>query len=58
MDDWHYGSWLQEMYMTGKLTIPAIIFGVLALVGAIIYFVDGIRKYGYWFQKDDKEEGK
>jgi hypothetical protein len=58
MDDWHYGSWLQEMYMTGKLTTLAIIVGAIALISSIIYFIDGIKKYGYWLHKNDDKEDK
>ena len=57
MSDWHYNNLLQELYMTDKFTVPLIIIIVLALVGSIIYFIDGIKKYGYWLHKnDDKEE--
>lgn len=56
MSDWHYNNLLQELYMTDKFTVPLIVIIVLALVGSIIYFIDGIKKYGYWLQKDDKEE--
>lgn len=31
------------------------IFGILvvALVFAVIYFIDGIKKYAYWLKKED-----
>ena len=55
MSDWHYDNLLQELYITDKLTVPFIVIIALVLIGSIIYFVDGIKKYGYWFKKDDEE---
>ena len=55
MSDWHYDNLLQELYITDKLTVPFIVIIALVLIGSIIYCVDGIKKYGYWFKKDDEE---
>lgn len=56
MSDWHYNNLLQELYITGKFAVPFIVIIVLALICSIIYFIDGIKKYGYWLQKDDKKK--
>lgn len=52
MSEWHNESWIQS-----ALLIPAI-WGVLltCLVVAVVWFIDGLRRYGYWWNKDKEEE--
>lgn len=58
MDDWHYGSWFEKAYATGEIAPILIVIGAIVLIGAIIYFIDGIKKYGYWLHKNDDKEDK
>lgn len=41
-----------KFYYSDKLfpTIWAVL--IVALAAAIVYFIDGLRKYAYWLKKD------
>lgn len=51
MSEWHNESWIQS-----PLLIPAI-WGILltCLAAAVAWFIDGVRRYGYWLHKGGKD---
>lgn len=56
--EWNNTSWVQQDWI-----LPFLFsFITAALIGAVVWFVDGIRKYGYWMDDDkeieDEEEGR
>ena len=51
--DWNYDSAWEAFYMSGNLDKVMIGIGIVALIGSIIYFIDGVKKYGYW--RDEKK---
>ena len=52
MEEWDNVAWFQHDWVWEA---EAWLLG-LALAAAVAWFVDGYRKYGYWHDKDDKEE--
>lgn len=57
MSGWNYDSRLESFYMSDKFYLVILVFGVFVLILGIIYFVDGVYKYGYWLHKGKKDEG-
>ena len=55
MSDWHYDSWLQEFYMSGKIVVIFTVVLIVILVASVFWFIDGIKKYGYWFEEDEEK---
>lgn len=51
--DWHYSSAWEAFYMSGDLDKVIAGIGVIVFIGAVIYFIDGVKKYGYW--RDEKK---
>lgn len=51
--EWDNVSWFQHdwVWEAGGVIL------VLALIGTIVWFIDGIRQYAYWRKDDDEEKG-
>ena len=49
MDEWQNTPWIYQdcVYVAGGIIL------CVALIASIIWFVDGIRRYGYWLKKDE-----
>ena len=55
MDKWYYDSILTAFFMSRNFDISLFIVCAVLLVFGVIYFIDGIKKYGYW--RHEKNEG-
>lgn len=51
MSDWHNLAWYQKEWVA----VAGTIVMAVCLVAAVVWFIDGIRKYAYWWKKDDEE---
>lgn len=52
MNEWNNITWYQQGW-----ALPLIITClVVAFAVSIIWFIDGIRKYGYWLHKENEEK--
>lgn len=52
MDRWHNESWIQS-----PLVIPVIVCVLgISLVAAVIWFIDGVKKYGCWLHRDREQD--
>ena len=52
MDRWYNESWIQS-----PLVIPIIVCVLgISFVAAVIWFIDGVKKYGYWFHRDREQD--
>ena len=49
MKDWENISWVQKDWL--PYVFGAVLF--IALIASIVWFIDGVRKYGYWLKKDN-----
>lgn len=52
MSEWDNVSWIQKDWVW---ELGGWILGV-ALFAAVVWFIDGYRKYGYWRKKDEGEK--
>ena len=52
MDEWHNLAWYQQEWVP---VAGGAALGI-ALIAAIVWFVDGVRKYAYWWKKDSEDE--
>ena len=52
MNDWNSTPWIYQDWVP---VAGGIILGV-ALIVSVIWFIDGMRKYGYWFRKEEENE--
>ena len=43
---------LAKFYFNDALFLTMWAVLLIALVAAIVYFIDGVRKYAYWLKKD------
>ena len=52
MDEWQNTPWIYQ----GWVPVAGGIILFVALALAVVWFIDGIRKYGYWLKgnKDEK----
>lgn len=48
MSEWDNIAWFQQDWV-----LPFLLsFLTAALIGAVAWFVDGVRQYGYWLHED------
>ena len=52
MSEWDNVAWFQQSWV---LEVGGWVLGA-ALFAAIVWFIDGYRKYGYWREKKNEEE--
>jgi hypothetical protein len=54
MSDWNGISWVQQDWV-----LPFLFsFLTVALIGAVVWFVDGVGRYGYWLHDEEEIEGE
>ncbi len=52
MDDWNGTPWFYQDWVP---VAGGVILG-LAVIAAVIWFIDGIRQYGCWLHKEEGDE--
>lgn len=55
MDGWQYNDFFTEFLMSRKFEISLWTIGLISLFLAIIYFIDGVKKYGFSERKNEKQ---
>jgi len=48
--EWHDLSWYQESWVP---VVGSIVMVVL-LIAAVVWLIDGIHKYAYWWKRNDE----